>query len=65
MKPPPEGFTPGPQLDSSQVICPHCGHAYHPEAEDYSDQQRVEECDNCQLPFTVWQEFDVTHYTTP
>lgn len=51
------------ELDDTLVICPHCGHSYQPEAADFSEAQRVEECDQCHRNFQRYDEFTVTHHT--
>ena len=43
-------------------ICPYCDEKYQVEAEDYSPESRVEECDSCGKKYLLWDEFDVTHY---
>ena len=50
-------------MDSCNVICPYCGHAYQAEAEDYDSDCRDEDCDKCGKTFEVWQEFTVDHCT--
>jgi predicted nucleic acid-binding Zn ribbon protein len=52
------------ECDDATVICPHCGASYQPEAEDYSEDSRDEECSSCGETYTVWQEFSVTHHTS-
>ena len=35
------------QWDSTDRVCPYCGNSYQVECEDYSEDERVEECDEC------------------
>lgn len=58
-------FKRGSQYHDAKVVCPHCGHSYRPEAADYSDHPRVEECDKCGKEYELWDEFSVTHHTRP
>lgn len=58
-------FTPGPQSHDTNVICPHCGHAYQAEGEDISEQTRRIDCDECGKPFTTFASISVTYHTTP
>jgi len=53
------------ESDDSNVICPYCKHTYQPEAEDYSDDAREEECGKCGKKYHVWQEFSVAHHAKP
>lgn len=51
--------------DDANVICPYCKHEYQPEAEDYSESTREEECSECGKKYHVWQAFSVDHHTKP
>lgn len=53
------------KTDSNNVICPYCGHSYQCEAEDYCEDGREEECDECGKKFHMSTYFDVTHTTEP
>ena len=51
--------------DDANVICPYCKYEYQPEAEDYSEDTREEECHKCGKKFWVWQAFSVDHHSKP
>jgi hypothetical protein len=52
------------QIDSNNVICPYCQHeCYQPEGEDYSEDEREEECPSCAKKFYSSQSFSVDHHT--
>lgn len=51
--------------DDSNVVCPYCGEEYQPEGEDYSEDNREEECCECGKNYWVSQSFSVTHVTEP
>ena len=51
------------ESDDNLVICPYCGHSYQPEAEDFDEQEREEECEKCEKTYLLYNEFSVTHYT--
>ena len=53
------------EQDDTNVICPYCKHEYQPEAEDYSEDERIEECDECGKKYTISQSFSVTHHSEP
>lgn len=53
------------QMDGSDVICPYCEHRYQKEAEDYSDDVSVEECDECGKKYRQYDSFSVDHHTEP
>ena len=46
-------------------ICPYCGHEYQVEAEDYSEDEREEECDECGKQFVAYDSFSVSCYAKP
>lgn len=48
--------------DDTQRICPHCGHAYQPEAGTYSEDVREEDCEKCGRTYSAYDSFWVTHY---
>lgn len=52
-------------LDDSNRICPYCGAAYQPEHEDFSEDNRIEECEGCKKRYHAYDSFSVTHYATP
>jgi HD superfamily phosphohydrolase len=56
---------PESQMDSCNVICPYCLHEYQAECEDFNENEREEECENCGKTYLLYQEFDVTHHTRP
>lgn len=56
---------PQSQSDDCNVICPSCGHAYQAEAEDFDSDERDEDCDKCGQTFRRYDEFTVTHHTSP
>ena len=51
------------ESDSNLVICPHCGYSYQPEAADFDETEREEECEKCEKTYLLYSEFSVTHYT--
>lgn len=53
------------QLDGTNVICPYCKYEYQPEAEDFSEDIRDEECGECGRHYQLYQSFEVDHRTTP
>lgn len=53
------------EYDDNNVVCPYCKGEYQPEGEDYSEDSREEECDDCGKFYHVHQSFSVTHITTP
>lgn len=57
-------FAPGPQSNDTNVICPHCGHAYEAQAEDWDESSREIECEECGATFTVRAEISITYHTT-
>lgn len=54
-----------PDCDDSVVRCPYCKHEYQPEAEDYSEDTREEECSECGKKYWLYQAFTVDHYVKP
>jgi hypothetical protein len=53
------------QMDDANVICPYCKYTYQPEAEDYSEDSREQECSECSKKFHLYQSFSVSHHTKP
>ena len=53
------------QMDDCNRICPYCGHVYRVEAEDYDEDPRIEECEECGKKFMAYECFSVTHYAVP
>lgn len=51
--------------DDNDSICPYCGDRYQVESEDYSEDERVEECDNCGKKYFLCQIFSIDHHTRP
>lgn len=58
-------FSPGPQPHDTNVICPHCGHAYKAEGEDCDESIREIECEECGEAFTVRAQISITYHTAP
>lgn len=50
------------ECSARYVICPHCGASYQPESEDFSENERDEECFTCKRTYQVWQSFEVYHH---
>lgn len=53
------------QYDDEKVICPYCQHSYRQDAGDFSEDDEVEECDNCGKQYHLYQEISITHNTKP
>jgi transposase-like protein len=53
------------QCDYEKAICPYCEHGYEVESEDYDEERRKEECEECGKTFWLSQSFSVTHDTSP
>ena len=47
------------------AICPYCGHENHVEAEDFSESEREDYCESCEMKFLIYQSFSVTNNTIP
>ena len=45
--------------------CPYCGWEYQPEAETYSEDNRIEECESCGKNYHAYESFTVTHHAKP
>ena len=54
-----------PLSDDGEVICPYCQFKYQPEAEDYSEDTREQECSECGKKYHLSQTFSVDHNTKP
>ena len=52
-------------IDSSNRICPYCEEKYQVEAEDYSENPTVEECEYCGKKFHSHDSFSVDHHADP
>ena len=52
-------------IDSCNRICPYCNYSYQVEAENYSEDERVEECDECHMKFVAFESFTVDHFARP
>jgi ribosomal protein S27AE len=50
------------EFDSCDRICPYCGGRYQVEAEDYSEETRVETCSRCGKKYQAWDVFEVTYH---
>jgi transposase-like protein len=55
----------GNQIHYGDVICPYCKNEYQREAADYSEDRRIEKCDNCGKKFHTYDDFSVAHNTQP
>lgn len=55
--------TPKSQCDGVNVICPHCLASYQAEAEDFSEEERQEECFECKKTYILYDELYVRHHT--
>ncbi len=53
------------QCDGGDAICPYCKATFQPEAEDYSEDSREIECDECGKKYWLHQSFTVDHWTKP
>ena len=51
--------------DDNDVQCPYCGNKYQPEGETFSEDERIEACDECGKSYHLCQSFSVTHQTRP
>ena len=45
--------------------CPYCGYTHHVEGEDYSEEDREEECSECGEKYWAAEVFEVTHFSRP
>jgi len=52
-------------LNDDVVECPYCGYKYQPESEDYDEDTREEECQECSKKYYLSQSFSVTHHANP
>ena len=53
------------EIDGCDVICPYCGNKYQREGEDYDQDSRVEECEECGKKYRTHDSFSVEHHTEP
>ena len=53
------------QSSSQMVECPYCGSHYQPESEDFSEDQRDEECGECGKKYYLSQSISITHHAKP
>jgi hypothetical protein len=53
------------QHDDDKVICPYCEHSYEVEPENYDEDSREKDCEECGKTFWLSQSFSVTHITQP
>lgn len=53
------------QVDNCNTICPYCNCQYQEESESYSEDSRIETCEECGKKFHTYQSFSVDHYTIP
>ena len=52
-------------LSSGDWVCPYCGSQQHVESEEYSEDSRVEECDECGMNYHAYESFEVDHHAVP
>jgi predicted RNA-binding Zn-ribbon protein involved in translation (DUF1610 family) len=52
-------------IDSDNVICPYCDHSYEPELESFSEDERIEVCDSCNMKFHHVDEISYSCITRP
>ena len=52
-------------INDDEMECPYCGAKYQPEGEDYSEDERVEECGECGKKYKACQCFTVDHRAEP
>jgi hypothetical protein len=53
------------QVDGVDAICPYCGASYQVETENYSEDTREEECEECGKKYWIYQSFSVDTFTKP
>jgi len=53
------------QIDDDNATCPYCKESYQVEAEDYSEDERIEQCGGCGKKYELRQVFSVDHRTKP
>lgn len=53
------------QIDSNNVICPYCKYEYQAENEDFSEDTRVEKCEECGKKYHLHDSWSVDHHTRP
>jgi len=52
-------------MNDDVLECPYCKHSYQPEAGDYDEGERQEECEDCGKIYHLHQSFSVTHHAQP
>ena len=52
-------------LDKCNRICPYCGESYQVESEDYSEDPREEECDECGKKYYGYESFSIYCHAKP
>ena len=53
------------EMDGNNIICPYCRHEYQPEGEDFGEDERIEECEDCGSKFYHHDEVTYEHHTRP
>lgn len=53
------------QLDGEFAICPYCKNGADVEAEDFSENERVEDCRKCGKKYWLCQSLAIHHNTMP
>ena len=53
------------EIDSCNVICPYCKAAYEPDGETFSEDPRIEECDECGKQYHLHDSWTIDHHTSP
>ena len=51
--------------DDDNRVCPYCQHSHHIECQDYNEEERVDECEECGKKFHVSEVYSVTHHARP
>jgi hypothetical protein len=53
------------EYSDNNRICPYCEYTYQVEGEDYSEDEKVEECGECGKKFHAYESFYVAHHSVP
>ena len=53
------------EFHDTDSVCPYCGHGYQVECEDYDEEEREVECDECGKKYWMQQSYSVTTFTSP
>jgi len=53
------------EVDDNDSICPYCKHRYQVESEDFDEEDKEVECDECGKKYYQHQSFMVSTFTTP